>query len=166
MSQTQNAEPVASPTLTKTDIVRAATNDPALALSQFTLGDKTYQIVDLSYDEYLVFVSMLQPVLDHLLRGAAGKQGISLNGVDVPAPSFSTADLLKYCKDDLPKMVQIVCKASDSSSELTIEQIKEQAKNPFRLADIVLLQILQNGIIRDVAGFFRTILPILKTSLM
>ena len=152
------------PTLSKEEIVRAALNNPELSNNQFQLGDKTYTIVDLSYDDYMVFISMLQPVIDQLMKGAAGRQGINLNGVDVAPTSLSTSNIITYCSDNLPRMVQIICRATEP--EITIEQIKKDAKNPFKLADIVLQQVIQNNMIRDFATFFRSVLPLMKQTIM
>jgi|SRR6185437_436649 len=151
-------------TLTKTDIIRAATNNPVLSTSQFTLGDKVYTIVDLAYDDYLAFLSMLQPLIEQLVKGVSGRRGISLNGIDISTPGISAANIIAYCSENLPKMAQIVCKATDP--DITIEKIKADAKNPFKLAEVVLAQVIQNNIIKDFASFFQSVLPLLTQVMM
>src|SRR6185312_10862269 len=143
-------------TLNAAEIARAVTNDPALALDSFTLGDVEYKLVDLPYDDYIVFVSLLEPLINTFVKGAAGKRGISLNGLEVASSSEMTvSSLLTYCHASLPQMVQVICRQTDPA--ITTDAIKVAGKTPFRLAEIVLKQIIHNNIIKDFASFFQSV---------
>jgi hypothetical protein len=144
--------------LTQKEIVRAATNDAALAEVKVKLGDKEFPILDLPYDDYIKFLAHLQPLMEVFI----GKIG-SIQGVEMPAASsLNAASLVAYCAADLPEMVQIVVGQSDPT--ITIEEVKRQGKNPFKLATIVLEQIQQNRMIADFSDFFVQILPLMKAA--
>src|SRR4051812_37799306 len=52
--------------ITPAEAVRAVTNSPELAKNEFTLGVRTFQVVDLAYDDYLRFTTHLTPMLEIL----------------------------------------------------------------------------------------------------
>lgn len=136
--------------LSTQEIIRAATNDPALSDVMVELGDRKFKIVDLSYDDYLVFLSRLQPVLS----AVAGPMMGEANG-----PELSAATLLKYCADVLPELAQLVCKQTDPT--ITVDEVKRLGRSPFKLAAVVLKQIEQNKMISDITDFFVQIRPLL-----
>lgn len=136
--------------LTNVDIVRAATNDSTGITVQ--LGDRTFPIKDLSYDSYVRFFSLLQPLLEMI----AGKLAPSLQD---HATGITSEAIIRYCSDSLPEMVCIVCEQTDPT--ITIQEVKELGKTPFNLAKIVIKQIEQNRVIADVSDFFVQVLPLL-----
>lgn len=145
------------------EIARAATNDPALSLSEFTLGDKTFKIVDLAYDDYIKFLALLQPLIEGVVNGANNTSGFDVAGIHVASDGFTVQGILKYCSTELPEMVRIICAAADPT--ITVEDVKRLGKNPFRLAEIVLKQIAQNKMIQDFASFFQRAMPLLQQAL-
>lgn len=155
-----NTETVEAPALSSKEIVRAATNSPELSESKVKLGDREFTIVDLPYDDYLEFLSFLQPLLESL----AGKMaGDALPGLIPDTSSLNAGTLIKYCGTSLPRMVQIVLSQTDP--KISVEEIKILGKNPFKLATIVLTQIEQNRIIGDISDFFVQILPFLTAGM-
>lgn len=139
--------------LSQTEIVRAATNDPMLSDDSFTLGDRTFQIVDLAYDDYIMFFTYLQPLFESFASGIT-------DGVISTGANFSVSDLLKHCASSLPNMVCLMCRQTDPY--ITAEDVKKLGKNPFVLAAAVLKQIRRNRMIEDISDFFEQILPLLK----
>jgi hypothetical protein len=148
-----------SPVITEREKIRAATNDPALASDQFQLGERAFPIVDLPYDDYLLFVSHLQPVIEAMVNKVAQKKGISLPGIDLRA-DFNTNLLLNMCGKTLPEMVCIMCRQSDPG--MTVKEVKDLGRKPTVLAVAVMKQIKQNGIIKDFVDFFQHLMPLAK----
>lgn len=150
--------PTESPKLSKEEQIRAATNSPELSEETFQLGDQTFKIIDLPYDDYLQFVSLLSPLLDAFISKLT--PAASIPGINLDSGKVTTAAVMKYCGTSLPEMVRIVCSQTDPA--ITVETVKAKGKNPFRLAGIVMLQISRNNIIGDFADFFAQIAPLLK----
>lgn len=153
-------ETPAEPKLAEAEVIRAATNSPELSRTEFKLGDKTYKVIDLEYDDYLLFVSLLSPILDVFISKITSKPNISVPGINVPVEQVSVASIIKYSAQNLPEMVRLICKAT--TPDITVEEIKKQGRSPFKLATIVLLQIMQNNIIQDFADFFVQIAPLIR----
>lgn len=145
------------------EVARAATNDPALSLSEFVLGDKTFKIVDLAYDDYIKFLALLQPLIEGVVNGASTAGSFDVAGIHVASEGFTVQGILKYCTTKLPEMVRIICAATDPS--VTVDDVKRLGRNPFRLAEIVLKQIAQNKMIQDFASFFQRAMPLLQQAL-
>jgi hypothetical protein len=141
--------------LSQTEIVRAATNDPELAPVSFTLGDRTFKVLDLEYDSYITFLAKLEPLLKALANQFTGVQYDYVGDA-----KLNVTDLFKYCAEAIPEMATIVCRATDP--DITVDEVKKLGKNPFKLAAVVLKQIEQNRIIADIASFFAQILPLLR----
>jgi hypothetical protein len=139
--------------LSEAAIVRAATNDPALSTTEVTLGDRTFKIVDLPYKDYLAFLVAFKPLLGVFMATAGS--GLEVSGL----PAFDASDLITYCSDTLPEMVRIVCKQTDPT--ITVDEVMELGKTPFKLANIVLIQVQQNQMIKEITDFFGTILALM-----
>ena len=144
--------------LTQVEINQAATNDPFLANVKVTIGDRTFPILDLEYDDYVLFLSHLQP----LIKGVFGKLASLSNMSNLDVDQINGASLIEYCADALPEMVRIVCKQSDPT--ITADEVKKLAKNPCKMASIVLEQVQQNRMISDFTDFFVQILPLMKVA--
>lgn len=137
------------------DVTQAAVNSPILATIKFTLGSNEYPVLDLPYDDYVLFLTLLQP----LLQAATG-QLAKAAGLSAAADAASPTSLITHCAENLPELAHIVVR--QSVPLITIGELKAQAKTPFKLADIVLKQIQQNNMISDIADFFVQILPYLS----
>lgn len=144
-------------TPTPTEIVRAATNDPSLSTSSFTLGDKVFPVVDLPYDDYIKFFAYLQPLIE---KFAGAVTGISFTSSQTD--DLSVSGLIRYCSESLPEMVRLMCVQTDPS--VTAEDVKKSVRSPFKLASIVMVQVKANKIIEDMTDFFEQIVPLLKRS--
>jgi hypothetical protein len=139
--------------LTTREIAFAATNDPALAATEFTLGERTFKVLNLPYEDYVKFLGHLQPVLEGITAGAANKPAEGES-------DFGIGTILKHCADVLPHMVQLSAKQTDPT--ITVERCKELCPSPLRMATIVLKQIQQNRIVSDIADFFVLMLPVMS----
>lgn len=148
-----------TPAVTERDMVRAALNAPELSEKEFKLGEKVYKVIDLEYDDYLMFVELLTPLID-VLQNRAKQAEVSVPDIAVvPEAGLDFRAVLKYCKKELPELVQIICKQTDPN--ITVEDIKK-AGNPIKLANIVLQQILQNNMIQEFADFFVQMIPLMR----
>lgn len=145
-----------TPKITTLDLVRAATNDPALSTISVTLGDKDYPVVDLPYDAYIRFLALLQPLLEVFASKLTGGLSGSSTG------ALSAASIIQYCSSSLPEMALIVVEQTDP--DITIEQVKVLGKTPFKLAAIVIKQIEANKMITEISDFFVQLLPLMKMS--
>lgn len=149
--------------VTKEEAALAAIN--ILSNYTVTLGDKEFKVVNLSYDDYIKFITLLTPMLETFFGSIASVSGVRL------APSsgvLSPGALIKYAGDVLPELACIVCNQTDPS--VTVNDVKLWAqqgepKGPFKLAEVVIKQIEQNKIINDFASFFAQMLPMIKTAL-
>jgi hypothetical protein len=141
--------------LTTSDITRAAINTPPLSPDKFTLGDREFPILDLPYDDYVEFIEAFTPIIDMITNSQRGIPEIPGIGLGEPQ-SFSVRDVFKFCGKELPRLVHIICRQSDKA--ITVEDIKLLAKTPFQLAEIVVMQIERNRMIKDFADFFPRIL--------
>jgi hypothetical protein len=149
---------VETPAVSQHEMVRAALNAPELSEREFKLGDKVYKVIDLEYDDYLMFVELLTPLFEMLQNRA--NEAISVPDIALtPEAGLDFKAVLKYCKNDLPELVRIICRQTDP--DITVEQIKK-AGNPIKLANIVLQQILQNNMIQEFADFFVQMIPLMR----
>lgn len=144
-------------TLSQKEIVRAMTNDPALSERQVVLGDRTFTVVDLAYDDYCEFLALFQPLLEAIASKFAARKGIAVMEPETP---LSVQGILKYCKRELPEMAALVCKATDAS--ITATDVKALESSPLKLVTVVLAQVEQNKMIKDITDFFVQILPLVK----
>jgi hypothetical protein len=144
--------------LTQIDTVRAATNAPELSENTVTLGDRTFKIVDLAYDDYVKFMACLQPLFEALISKLAQTKGIAFE-----ASELSGSMVLRYCSHSLPEMVRLCL--SQTEPTITSDEIKALGKTPFRLAQVVLKQVEQNQMIQEIASFFVQMSPLLKAGL-
>lgn len=150
-----------APKISPIELARAVTNSPALSPDQVQLGDRVFTIIDLEYDDYLVFTTMLGPLLEIIMQ-RIGASAISVPNVVLPASDIlSVTGLVKFASKDLPAMAQIVLRGSDPS--ITIEEVKKLARNPFKLAEIVVAQILRNNIISDFSSVFLQLRRLIPT---
>lgn len=148
-----------TPSLSQKDIVRAVTNDPSLSSDEFKLGDRTFKVVDLGYDDYLKFMVAMKPLLSGIAAGMSKAKGVSVPGIDLPETSATEMKILEFCQDELPEMVRIVCAQTDP--DITVAEIKKLGKTPFNLAPIALKQMVRNNIISQFTSFFGQILPLM-----
>lgn len=149
----------ATPTLTKRDITRAAFNDSTLSQKHFKLGEHTFPVKDLSYDEYTKFLMLISPLADSLIGKITDKvqaQSLGLQNLDVKL--FSIKDIITYCGDTLPELAAICIRTSEP--EFTAEKAKELGKTPFALAEVVFVQLVHNNTLKDFADFFQRVLPL------
>lgn len=149
--------PTEEKTLTQLEIVRAATNDPALAARTVKLGDREFPVLDLEYDDYMLFMAQVTPLLESLLGSLPGVRNLQL--VDTITPS----SIISFCGKSLPELARIVC--SQSAPAITVAEVKKLGKTPFALALVVLAQIEQNQMITSVKDFFLRIAPLLTAVL-
>lgn len=147
--------------LTEAQILEAATNSPVLSPDEFQLGDKTFKLVYLPYDDYVQFLGHLQPVLEALVNKKAEKAGIAIPGIDLSA-SLNPSSILKFCSSSLPEMVRLICKQTDA--KITTADIKTLARSPFALATIVLKQVSKNEVLKDFTSFFAQVTPLFRTA--
>ncbi len=145
--------------LTKEQITRAATNAPSLSPDQVKLGIETFTIVDLPFDDYLVFLSHMTPLLE-----AVSAKVLSMKGISLPTTSteFSPALMMQYCSKSLPEMARLVLSQTEPS--ITVDDIKKKAKSPFEVASVVLKQVQHNNMIADITDFFVQVLPLIAVA--
>lgn len=149
-------------TPTKAETARAATNSPLLSPDKFKLGDVEFTIKDLSYDDYMEFITMLSPVIDTLFSKVAERNGVSIPGVQINTSSISIKAIFDYCANDLPEMAHIVTR--QSQPDLSVEEIKNLGKTPIMLAQIVMAQLKRNNVIAEMADFFRLLQPMISST--
>lgn len=145
---------------TKPETARAAINSPLLSPDKFKLSDEEFTIKDLSYDDYMEFITMLAPVIDTLFSKVADRAGVSIPGVNINASAISVKAIFDYCAKDLPQMAHIVTR--QSRPDLGIEEIKRLGKTPILLAQVVMAQLKRNNVIAEMADFFRLLQPMMS----
>lgn len=143
------------------ELARAVTNSPALSDDQVQLGDRVFTIIDLDYDEYVLFTTMLKPLLEVLFARMAGAPTVP--GIDLADGLTSVDGIMRFATKDLPEMARLVCSKTDPT--ITVDEVKKLAKNPFKLSEVVVAQILRNNIINDFSTVFiqlRRLIPTTK----
>lgn len=138
-------------TLTTAQINHAATNAASLSDHSFTLGDRVFPVVYLSYDDYLEFLTYLEPLLT----------AVGSSAIDGFNPLALSTSILKYCKVSLPQMVQIMCRQTDP--DITVDEIKKLVRNPFILATCVLEQVKHDKMVEEISSFFGQIIGMMKS---
>lgn len=160
VSEPTPAETPDQPKLTAPQITAAATNSPALAPEGFNFGGRDFKLLHLDYESYLDFTFFLQPLLEGVAAKFMSSKGVSLPGIEIP--EFEGSNIagyfLKFCRSELPAMVCIVCN-QQPGEKITPEWVKKNAKSPFQLAKIVMLQVGKNQMVSEFADFFGQILP-------
>jgi hypothetical protein len=140
-----------SNSLTQQDIARAVTNDPALSTDEVMVGDKVVKIIDLSYDDYCLFMAHLQPLLESVFGQVAKAAGIDSSS------ALGVKDLIKYGGNVLPELALLSVR--HAYPDMTVTELKALVKSPFKMANIVVKQIEHNQIIQEITDFFAPILP-------
>jgi hypothetical protein len=156
---TPTVEKPVTPVLSEREINFAATNSPDLAPDEFKLGERTFKVMNLRYDDYIAFLGYLKPFLDGIGKAIVSSKGIKVPEIEINPSTLNASTLFQFCLKDLPAMVRIVCAQTDKT--VTVEQIKEWAGEPFTLCEIVIKQIVRNQMIAHFSSFFAHLLPIL-----
>lgn len=120
---------------------------------EFTLGDQTFQVLDLNYFDYVEFVSLVKPLVS-IAAGALemGSRDGELK-IDFNPTNLDFDQLIKICGKELPRMAWLVCK--QSHPKITDRDVAILARRPQRLVEIVLLQIMHNNMIQEFGNFFQ-----------
>lgn len=153
------AEELVTPSPSEREINLAATNNPALAPDEFTLGDRKFKVMNLRYDDYICFLGYLRPFLEGIGKSLVSNRGVQVPDITINSSMLDAGALFTFCINDLPDMVRIVCKQTDKT--VTVEDVKDWAGEPFILCEIVLRQVARNNMIGQFASFFAHLLPIL-----
>jgi len=135
--------------LTQSQIVGAALNDPEFSEHEVEFGGVKYKLVDLPYEDYVKFLALLQPFLEAMISKVMGGN----KSVE------SVGDLITHCADAIPQMAHLALRQVDP--DMTVSRIKEIGKTPFRIAPVVIKQIENNNVIKDISDFFVQILPLM-----
>ena len=131
--------------LTSQMIAEAATNDSVLVKEEVVLGEppQTFKIKYLPYDDQIVFLTLLSPVFEDLL---------SRVGATVNVDPLNFQKILLLCKESLPELGKLILK--QSKPEITIEEVKVLCESPFKICELVLIQINKNNLIGQFSSFF------------
>jgi hypothetical protein len=129
--------------------IAMATNSPSLSSDEIILDGKVFKIVHLKYDDYMLFLTLLAPVLEIILN----QTGQVNNTVNV-------LHIIELCGKNLPQLVFIVLHQTDP--EITVNRVKELCPTPFKMAEVVMLQVKHNQMIKDFASFFPQLTEMMK----
>lgn len=146
------------PSLTDKDILQGAVNSPALAADEFQLGDRTFKVLDLGYDDYVQFLFFVKPIFEALGK-AVTLSPTQVPDIDLGAGILSITNIMDFCLKDLPEMCRIVC--AQTAPEITVTEVKALARNPMKMTEVVLKQIVRNNMIKDFTSFFHQILALM-----
>jgi len=144
--QTQKIE------LTQEQIIAATTNDPDMSPFDIVLGDRTFKVVDLEYDNYMKFTMFLKPLFNEILSKARQAQDEGKSAINFSLTDINLDKIFSMFETTLPAMTLIVLSATDPS--ITLDECKRLCKTPFRMLEVVLVQIEKNNIIQDFTSFF------------
>jgi len=139
-------------TLTATDVANAVRNE--YPDKTFTLGDRTFDVKDLAYDDYIEFVEMARPIilavsgmLDVKMNETTGEASLDMNPFNV-----DLNEIMGICKTELPRLAWLCCRQSDP--KISIIEVKRLAKRPQVMLLAVMQQIKHNDLIKDFVSFF------------
>jgi len=139
--------------LNKLDMVEGATNSTILSEDVVTLEGRTFRLKHLKYDDYIAFMAYLKPVFGPLFEQLGGFAGGTQEVIDY-------AKIVGLCQSNLPEMALLVLK--QDAPELTIKDVKDLCGTPFKMAELVLMQINKNNLIADFTNFFGLMTQMLK----
>lgn len=132
---------------------------------KFILGDRVFDLKDLEYDDYVLFIKLSQPIVESIvgviqpviMQAKDGKMisdlDLDLSGIDVQV----IADLAGY---NLPLMTHLCCKQSDP--RVTIDDVKKLSmiknssgvRGPLQMAEVIMKQVVHNQMIEEFVNFF------------
>jgi hypothetical protein len=132
----------------------------------FELGGREFQLKDLAYDDYVLFVKLASPLVESVIGVVQPVLSAAEDGspelikdfkIDMSAIDVDTmADMAGH---NLPIMAHLVCK--QSAPQITLNEVKELAmsrknktRGPFAMLEIVLRQVAHNKLIEEFAEFF------------
>ena len=124
----------------------------ALSEDEVVLGGRAFKLMHLKYDDYIAFMAYLKPVFGPLFE----QFGLATGEREV----LDYAKIVALCQSNLPEMALLVLK--QSTPEITIPEIKEICGTPFKMAELVLMQINKNNLIADFSSFFGLMTKMLK----
>jgi hypothetical protein len=141
------------PELTSEQIHNAVRNE--YPDKSFQLGDRTFPVKDLSYDDYLEFCDLARPIIESVvgivdLSMADGKSDVEFN----PA-GLDFNQIIKLAGKELPRMAWICCRQSDPN--ITIDEVKRLARRPMALLTVVLAQVQHNQMVQEFVDFFQSL---------
>lgn len=139
-----------TPQITEEMKVAAAKNEWG---KTFKLGDREFEIKDLTYFDYVEFVSLAKPLITVAASGIEMKNIDGELGISFDATALDFDQLMGLCGKELPRMGYLVCRQSDP--KIKEAEVAMLAHRPQRLVEIVLLQILHNKMIEEFGGFFQ-----------
>lgn len=138
--------------LTQEQIVGATLNTPELSQHAITLNGRTFKVIDLEYDSYMKFTLFLKPLFNEILSKAKSAQESGNTSVGFSIADINLDKVFGMFEETLPQMALIVLQATEPS--MTLEECKNICKTPFKMLEVVLLQISKNNIIEDFTSFF------------
>jgi hypothetical protein len=141
----------------------AVTEQTAVTPEGFNFGGRDFKLLPLDYGSFLDFNIFLYPLLEGIASKFLAAKGVSLPGIEVPeldGPNIANY-FLKFCRKELPEMVCIVCNQMPGDAKVTPDWVKLNAKSPFELAKIVMLQVSKNNMLSEFADFFLHLLPVM-----
>lgn len=138
--------------LTEQQIVAATLNSPELSEHSIILQGRTFKIIDLEYDAYMKFTLYLKPIFKEILSKAAEAQSSGKSAINFTLEDFNIDRIFEIFGSTLPDMALLCLQATEPS--MTVEECKRLCKTPFKMLEIVLLQISKNNIIQDFTSFF------------
>lgn len=135
--------------ITDLDKVQAAQNEWG---KTFKLGDQEFELKDLPYFDYIEFMQLAKPIIS-VAAGALdlGNENGEIK-VDFNPAGLDFDQIIALCGKELPRMGQIICK--QSQPKIKAEEVAMLAHRPQRLIEIVLMQIMHNGMIQEFGSFF------------
>ena len=138
--------------LTQEQIVGATLNTPELSQHSIDLNGRTFKIIDLEYDAYMKFTLYLKPLFVEILSKAKEAQAGGQGTVAFSMTDINLDKIFGMFEDTLPQMALIVLLATEPTT--TLSECKSICKTPFKMLELVLMQITKNNIIEDFTSFF------------
>lgn len=136
-------------TLTTSDIAKAVSNT---GYGTFEIGDRTFEIRDLDYDSYVEFCDLARPIISAVASGFDITQTNGEVGLNFSPMSLDFSAIMKSCANELPRMAWLCCRQADP--KITEGTVKNLARRPHILLEVILMQIKQNNIIAEFQDFF------------
>lgn len=118
----------------------------------FTLGDREFEIKDLTYFDYVEFVRLAKPIVMTALQGLDMNSENGEIGLQFNPGALDFDNILSICHKELPRLAYLVCR--QSAPNITEKEVALLAHRPQRLIEVVLMQILHNNMIQEFGSFF------------
>ena len=128
-------------------------HDKTFWLGDADKGGREFPIKDLSYDDYVEFMELAQPIISSIIEALELTNDDGQPDVNFNPASLDIPKLIKMAGGNLPRMAWLCCKQSEPN--ITVADVKRIGRRPTAMIQVVIDQVVHNKLIQEFQDFFR-----------